>query len=57
MTRKQQEIDKLTKQLSNTHFVERAPAEVVAKERDRLEDLNVSMAMLEEQFQRLNLLK
>jgi valyl-tRNA synthetase len=39
--------------LGNTEFVNRAPAEVVAKERERVADMRHVLARLEEQLQRM----
>ena len=51
MARKQQEVEKLTgfiaakeKKLTNASFVERAPADVVQKERESLKDLQDQLA-------------
>jgi valyl-tRNA synthetase len=60
IARKQQEIDKLTgfiaakeKKLTNASFVERAPADVVQKERDSLKDLQDQLAAAREVLERL----
>ena len=39
--------------LANENFVSRAPADVVAKERSRVDELRASIAKLEEQLGRL----
>ncbi len=49
--------DSIAKKLENKNFVDRAPAEVVAKEKARLEDSNASIEKLEEQYQRILKLK
>ncbi|MEN6406675.1 MAG: valine--tRNA ligase [Thermoguttaceae bacterium] len=60
IARKKQEIEKLTgfiaskeKKLSNKSFVDRAPADVVQKERDSLKDLQDQMAAAREVLDRL----
>jgi valyl-tRNA synthetase len=60
IARKKQEIEKLTgfiaakeKKLSNETFVQRAPADVVQKERDSLKELQDQMAAAQEVLQRL----
>ena len=45
--------DSLTKKLENKNFVGCAPADVVEKERERLEENNLSLEKLEEQYQRI----
>ena len=49
----QGEIKKCEGKLGNANFVANAPAEVVAQERQRLEDWNVQRAALAEQIRRL----
>ena len=46
--------DSITKKLENKNFVDRAPGNVVEKERERLEEINVSLEKLEEQYQRIS---
>ena len=60
LTRKRQETDKLAgfiaskeKKLANKGFVERAPAEIVQKERDGLQDLRDQLAAVEQVIERL----
>ncbi len=60
LARKKQEVEKLTgfiaakeKKLSNASFVERAPADVVQKERDSLKDLQDQLAAAKDVLQRL----
>jgi valyl-tRNA synthetase len=60
IARKKQEIDKLVgfiatkeKKLTNASFVERAPADVVQKERDSLKDLQDQLAAAGEVLERL----
>jgi len=60
MKRLTRELDRLTgdrdrteTKLANASFVERAPAEVVARERERLGELHASIARLTEQRQRI----
>ncbi len=59
IARKQQEVEKLSgfiaakeKKLTNANFVQRAPAEVVQKERDSLKDLQDQLAAAKEVLQR-----
>ncbi|WP_028874158.1 valine--tRNA ligase [Tepidiphilus margaritifer] len=47
------EIAKAKKKLENPSFVERAPAEVVAQERERIERFSATLAQLEPQLARL----
>ena len=58
--RLEREIDRFTKdvergekKLANEKFVARAPAEVVAKERDKVDAAKVALAKLKEQLQQL----
>ena len=46
--------DSITKKLENKNFVDRAPGNVVKKERERLEENNVAIGKLEEQYQRIS---
>jgi len=61
IARKKQEVEKLTgfitskeKKLSNASFVERAPADVVQKERDSLKDLQDQLTAAQEVLERLS---
>ncbi|MFT5426978.1 MAG: valyl-tRNA synthetase [Gammaproteobacteria bacterium] len=45
--------DSIAKNLENKNFVDRAPAEVVDKEKERLVESNASIVKLEEQYQRI----
>ena len=60
IARKKQEVEKLAgfiaakeKKLQNKSFVDRAPAEVVQKERDSLKDLQDQLAAAQEVLERL----
>jgi valyl-tRNA synthetase len=60
IARKKQEVEKLTgfiaakeKKLTNASFVERAPADVVQKERDSLKDMQDQLAAAKEVLERL----
>ncbi|WP_142809028.1 valine--tRNA ligase [Tepidiphilus olei] len=53
IARLQAEIAKAKKKLENPSFVERAPAEVVAQERERIERFSATLAQLEPQLARL----
>ncbi len=60
IARKQQEVEKLIgfiaskeKKLANANFVERAPADVVQKERDSLKELQDQLAAAREVLERL----
>jgi valyl-tRNA synthetase len=64
IARKRQEVEKLTgflaakeKKLTNKNFVDRAPADVVQKERDSLKDLQDQLAAAKEVLQRLARIK
>lgn len=50
----QAEITKLTQKLNNGHFVNKAPKEVVAKNHDKLADLNNKLKTLSAQLQQLD---
>ncbi len=58
LTKQQQKVlqqqAQLTGKLSNDKFVNNAPAAVVQKERDRLEDVHAELAGIEEQLAQLN---
>jgi len=45
--------DSIAKKLENENFVDRAPTEVVEKERQRLDEIEASIKKLEEQYQRI----
>jgi valyl-tRNA synthetase len=51
--RKQTEIDRLQGKLDNRNFVERAPQEVVAQERQKLEETRSAFATLQAQHDRI----
>ncbi|HEY5975476.1 MAG TPA: valine--tRNA ligase [Geobacteraceae bacterium] len=51
------EIDQFTKKLENPSFVDRAPAEVVAKEREKLADVTGKKTVLEESLEKIRRLK
>ena len=53
LERNSKDRDKAQKKLANENFVARAPAEVVQKEKVRLEDLEATIAELQSQFTRL----
>jgi valyl-tRNA synthetase len=64
MARKKQEVEKLTgfiaakeKKLSNETFVQRAPADVVQKERDSLKELQDQLAAAKDVLERLGAMK
>jgi len=50
---RRRELERSERKLANSRFVERAPAEVVARERARVAELKAAVAKLEEQHQRL----
>jgi valyl-tRNA synthetase len=63
LTRLAKEIDKLAKEiqrldgkLSNANFVDKAPADVVAKEREKLEGQRLALAKLEQQAEKIRAL-
>ncbi|MDN3519689.1 valine--tRNA ligase [Aquisalimonas lutea] len=51
--RLRQELDRTEKKLGNASFVEKAPAEVVAQERQRLEERRTSLEQLNAQYERI----
>src|SRR5690625_230290 len=53
VNRLEQDIGRTEGKLSNANFVDKAPAEVVEKERVRLEELKSSLRKLQEQVQRI----
>jgi valyl-tRNA synthetase len=50
------EAERLEKKLGNENFVSRAPAEVVAKEKQKLEDVQTALNNLEEQYEKIRAL-
>ncbi|MDE2388303.1 MAG: hypothetical protein KGN35_04360, partial [Betaproteobacteria bacterium] len=54
ITRIEAEIGKAQAKLSNPSFVERAPANVVEQEKDRLTAYNAKLGSLNEQLKKLN---
>jgi len=54
ITRIMAEKSKSEAKLSNTNFVDRAPAAVVAQEKERLASFNTQLGSLDEQLQKLN---
>jgi len=50
------ERERMENKLANKQFVERAPAEVVQKERDRLEEARITVGKLESQHERIKML-
>jgi len=61
IARKQKEQEKLQhdhaaieKKLANANFVEKAPANVVENQRQKLSDLKVSIEKVQEQLEKLN---
>jgi valyl-tRNA synthetase len=53
----EKDIDFLGKKLANPSFVERAPADVVAKEREKLEEFSGKKAILEESLEKIRHLR
>jgi valyl-tRNA synthetase len=53
----EKDIDFLGKKLANPSFVERAPADVVAKEREKLEEFSGKKAILEESLEKIRRLR
>ncbi len=53
ITRLETEINKAQAKLGNESFVARAPAQVVAQEKERMENFSASLAKLREQFAKL----
>ncbi len=51
--RKQKERSRAEAKISNPNFVDKAPADVVQKEKDKLEELNHALSQLEDQKQRV----
>ena len=52
----QRDLERSDKKLANPSFVERAPAEVVEKERQRISEARTSLAKLQEQLARIHAL-
>ncbi len=50
------EIDRIEKKLANTEFVEKAPQQVVAREREKLADLLVRKSAIAKQFEKISAL-
>jgi len=48
------EIDLFTKKLQNPSFVDRAPAEIVAKEREKLAEVTAKKSVLEESLEKIS---
>jgi valyl-tRNA synthetase len=53
----ERDIDFLGNKLANPSFVERAPADVVAKEREKLEEFSGKKAILEESLEKIRHLR
>jgi valyl-tRNA synthetase len=51
------EIEAFSKKLENPAFVDRAPADIVAKEREKLAEVKGKKAVLEESLEKLGRLK
>ena len=51
------EIEMFTKKLENPSFVDRAPADIVAKERQKLAEVTAKKAVLEESLEKISKLK
>jgi valyl-tRNA synthetase len=49
----QKELPRIESKLSNVEFVDKAPPEVIAKEREKLSGLQSSMNNLNEQYARI----
>ena len=56
ITRLRQDIERTEKKLSNTNFVDKAPAAVVQKERDRLDQTRAALADLSAQSDKIRAL-
>ncbi len=56
IARRDVEIEKLNKKLSNRQFLEKAPEEIVAEQRDRLAEANAARAKLARALERLSAL-
>jgi len=53
LDRKRSELKRIGNKLGNPHFVEKAPAAVVTKERGKARDLESAIKQLEEQLQKI----
>jgi len=53
----EKEIDMFTKKLENPAFVDRAPADIVAKEREKLAEVTGKKAVLEESLEKIRKMK
>ncbi len=51
--KKQQEYERVENKLGNPNFVEKAPAEVVEKERSKLSEIKIAIEKLQEQLQKI----
>jgi valyl-tRNA synthetase len=51
--RSRKDRDKLARKVSNPDFLAKAPPEIVAKDRERLADLDVVVGKLEESLKRI----
>ena len=51
--KKQNDVGRIEAKLSNPNFVERAPEAVVQKERDKIEELQIALNSLKEQYERI----
>ncbi len=56
MSRLKQDLDRSEKKLSNSGFVDKAPEDVIQKERDKMEDAKSALRQLEEQATRISAL-
>jgi valyl-tRNA synthetase len=54
ISRVRQLLESIAKKLSNAQFVQRAPAEVVAKEKEKQEQMSENLAKLERHLQELS---
>ena len=52
--KKQQEFDRVEAKLNNPNFVEKAPPEVVEKERSKLSEIKVAIEKLQEQLEKIS---
>jgi len=50
VAKKQQELERLQQKLANPNFADKAPADVVAKERQKLADAEAALATLQTQL-------